>query len=120
MPRSVVLHDVSASYDHARRDLQRRIARNGEILFWSNLPAIYLVAAAMPHGAFLAAQALWRLARGRLRPFAEGKWQALRELPSLPARRRLRAELARSAAGRPHFPLAVTPVGDLIRHLSRS
>src|SRR5262249_25528955 len=35
-PHCRVLHEVSATYDHSRPGLQRRMSRNAEILFWSN------------------------------------------------------------------------------------
>ena len=35
----VIYHDVSATYDHGSPALQRRMARNAEIVFWANLPA---------------------------------------------------------------------------------
>jgi GT2 family glycosyltransferase len=118
-PKCVVLHEVSASYDHARPDLQRRMARNAELLFWSNLPARWLWAAAGPHLAFTLMQAAWRLARGRLRPFVAGKLDALRLLPRLPARRSARAHLARTAIARPHFPFTLAPLADARNHLRR-
>jgi GT2 family glycosyltransferase len=118
-PDCRVLHDLSASYDHARPALQRRMARNAEILFWANLPLPWLVAAVLPHAAFTLVQGLWRLARGRHRPFLEGKWDALRQWRTLRARRRLRAELARSPVARPQFPLSLAPVGDARNHLRR-
>src|SRR5262249_45718086 len=37
-PCCLIYHDVSASYDHRRPDLQRRMSRNAEFLFWTNLP----------------------------------------------------------------------------------
>ncbi len=37
--RCRILHEISATYDHAHPALQRRIARNAELVFWSNLPA---------------------------------------------------------------------------------
>src|SRR6185437_8884644 len=80
-PGCRILHEVSASYGHARPALQRRMARNAEILFWTDLPARWLVAAVVPHLAFTAAQGLWRLARGRAGPFLLGKLDAIRELP---------------------------------------
>lgn len=118
-PESRVLHEVSASYDHARPALQRRMSRNGEVLFWTDLPAAWLAAAVLPHLAFVVAQAAWRLARGRARPFLLGKLDALREWPRLAARRRLRADLARSGVAAPHFPLKVAPFGDVRNHLRR-
>ena len=118
-PGSRILHDLSASYDHADAALQRRMARNAEVVFWSNLPAIWLAAALVPHAAFTIAQGLWRLARGRARPFLAGKIDALRRWPDLRARRLLRAELARSALHRPHFRLGLAPLIDARNHLRR-
>src|SRR6185437_397518 len=42
-PRCQILHEVSASYDHTRPALQRRMARNAEILFWTDLPTRWLL-----------------------------------------------------------------------------
>lgn len=119
-PRCRILHDVSASYNHTRPDLQRRMARNAELLFWSNLPTAWLLAAAVPHLAFTAAQALSRLARGRLGPFLAGKRDAARVLwHELGPRRRHRIDLASSAVTRPHFPMQVAPLADVRNHLRR-
>ena len=118
-PTCRILHDVSASYDHGSPALQRRMSRNAEILFWANLPARWLLAAALPHAAFTVAQGLWRLARGRHRPFLEGKLDALRQWRTLRGRRRLRADLARSPVARPHFPLSLASVRDARNHLKR-
>lgn len=118
-PRCRVLHEVSASYDHARADLQRRMARNAEVLFWSNLPAPWLVAAALPHLGFLLGQGAWRLVRGRARPFLLGKLDALREWPRLSAHRQVRSELAHSAVAVPHFPFKLGLLGSVRDHLHR-
>ncbi|WP_435017378.1 glycosyltransferase family 2 protein [Tundrisphaera sp. TA3] len=118
-PDCRILHDVSASYDHGSPTLQRRMARNAEVLFWSNLPGPWLLAAAVPHAAFTALQAGWRLARGRHRAFFRGKLDALALMPGLVGRRRLRAELARGAAYRPRFPLTIACLGDARGHLRR-
>ena len=118
-PKSVVLHDVSASYDHSRPDLQRRMSRNSEILFWTSLPRRWLIAAAVPHVGFTLSQAAWRLLRGRLRPFALGKVDALLASPTFRSRRRLRQDLARSGVARPHFPVTLSPLEDLRNHLGR-
>jgi GT2 family glycosyltransferase len=118
-PGCRILHEVSASYDHARPDLQRRMARNAELLFWSNLPPLHLLAAIGPHLAFTLIQAAWRLARGRLGPFARGKLDAIRMLPSFRSRRAARTRLARSGIARPHFPLTISPLGDVRNHLRR-
>jgi GT2 family glycosyltransferase len=118
-PDCRILHDLSASYDHRDPALQRRMARNAEILFWSNLPAPWLALAALPHAGFTLAQLLWKLARGRHRPFVQGKIDALRQWSTLHARRQLRANLARSPVARPHFPLSIAPIGDARDHLRR-
>ncbi|HEX8203133.1 MAG TPA: glycosyltransferase family 2 protein, partial [Isosphaeraceae bacterium] len=118
-PRCRILHDVSASFDHGLPALQRRIARNAEILFWTNLPTPWLLVALLPHLGYTLAQGLWRGARGRGGPFLRGKLDALRELPTLRARRSLRADLARSAPRPPHFPFEFLALGDLRHHLRR-
>jgi GT2 family glycosyltransferase len=118
-PDCRILHEVSASYDHARPALQRRMARNAEILFWTDLPASWIAAAVVPHLAFIVAQGLWRLARGRARPFVLGKLDAARELPQLIARRRLRTDLARTSGTVPHFPLKWGIYDDARNHFRR-
>jgi GT2 family glycosyltransferase len=118
-PTCVIHHDISATNDHRSAALQRRIARNAELVFWWNLPARSLFLAAVPHLAFVAAQAAWRLARGRLRPFLAGKIDAGRAWREILGRRRLRKELAHSAVSRPHFALSAGSVGDVRGHLRR-
>lgn len=118
-PACRILHDVSASYDHGRPALQRRMSRNAEILFWTDLPARWLLLAVVPHAIFTLAQAAWRLVRGRGRPFLLGKLDALRALPTVRSRRRLRLDLARSAAAAPHFPIRFGLIEDARNHLRR-
>ena len=118
-PACRILHEVSASYDHGRPELQRRMSRNAEILFWSNLPWPWLAAALVPHLGFTTAQGLWRLLRGRATPFLQGKLDAIREIPSFRARRRARADLARGAVARPHFPMTFAGLADARNHLRR-
>jgi GT2 family glycosyltransferase len=118
-PDCRIYHEVSASYDHARPDLQRRMSRNAEILFWTNLPVLWLAAALAPHLAFVLAQAAWRLARGRFTPFALGKLDALRALPSFREKRSQRVHFAKTAISRPHFPLGVPSFTDAKNHLRR-
>ena len=55
-PRCVIHHDVSATYDHGSPALQRRMARNAEIVFWANMPPGLLTLALVPHLAFVALQ----------------------------------------------------------------
>lgn len=119
VPNCRILHEVSASYDHTRPDLQRRMARNAELLFWTDLPAIWLVAALLPHVGFVLFQALWRLARGRAWPFLAGKVDALWMLPEFVRRRGERLRLRRSAIAPPHFPLTVGSFADVRNHLRR-
>jgi GT2 family glycosyltransferase len=118
-PASVIYHDISATNDHRSPELQRRIARNAELVFWWNLPPLRLALAMVPHLAFVAAQGIWRAARGRVRPFLAGKLDALRIWREVRARRRGRAELARTAIGRPHFSLTAGSLGDVRHHLRR-
>ena len=61
----------------------------------------------LPHLAFTLAQGLWRLARGRPGPFWLGKWDALRALPTLPARRT--APCRPGPAEHRHPPLPTPP-----------
>jgi GT2 family glycosyltransferase len=118
-PHCRVLHEVSATYEHDRPALQRRMARNAEVLFWTDLPARWLWPAIVPHVAFTLGQAIWRLARGRARPFVLGKLDALREWPRLVERRKLRADLARQGVAPPRFPLKLSMLGDVRNHLRR-
>ena len=118
-PECRILHDVSASYDHTRPALQRRMSRNAEILFWTNLPLAWLAVAIVPHVGFTMMQAAWRLARGRFTPFAMGKLDAIRALPSFRARRMERIKIARSAIARPHFPMNLPSLIDARNHLRR-
>lgn len=118
-PHCRILHDISATNDHRRPDLQRRIARNAELVFWMNLPARKLALALLPHVGLLLAQSVWKLVRLRFVPFFLGKVDAARELPGLLARRKLRADLARRAVHRPHFPMSLGSLEDVVNHLRR-
>ena len=118
-PGSRILHEVSASYDHTRADLQRRMARNAEVLFWTDLPALWIAAAIVPHLAFISAQAAWRLLRGRARPFLLGKLDALRDWRGLANRRGIRLDLARKSIAPPHFPINVGLFDNVRNHLRR-
>ena len=118
-PRCRILHDLSATYDHALPSLQERMARNAEILFWSNLPRGWLVLAALPHLAFTVGQLLHRGLRGRHRPFLRGKVAAARQWATLASRRRIRADLAETAPRRPRFPIRVGDIRAIINHARR-
>jgi hypothetical protein len=114
-----VYHDVSATYDHRNQALQRRMARNAEIIFWANVPTRVLLLAFIPHVTLLSVQGVWRLVRGRLRPFVLGKCDAIRAWPEIMARRKLRSALAQKAIARPHFNLGTGSLRDMANHLKR-
>jgi GT2 family glycosyltransferase len=116
---SVVHHDISATYNHQSPALQRRMARNAEIVFWANLPSGLLAKALLPHLSLLAVQVLSRLARRRLTPFLLGKCDALRAWRDIKARRGLRTELAQRAGSAPHFALGGMSIQAVRNHLSR-
>ncbi|QEH37863.1 N-acetylglucosaminyl-diphospho-decaprenol L-rhamnosyltransferase [Aquisphaera giovannonii] len=118
-PRCRILHEISATYDHGRPSLQRRMARNAELVFWSNMPAGRLGPAIVLHAFLLATQGCWRLARLRFLPFFLGKLDAARDLKSIRDRRRLRADLARGSSNPAHFPLGVGSFGAVLGHLHR-
>jgi GT2 family glycosyltransferase len=118
-PRCQVLHEISATYNHARPGLQRRIARNAELVFWSNLPTGKLATAILPHTALLLAQAGWRMVRLKFIPFFLGKVDAVRCIQDIRNRRKLRADFARTATAPVHFPLGLGSPGDLLNHLRR-
>jgi GT2 family glycosyltransferase len=118
-PCSLIYHDVSASYDHRSPSLQRRMSRNAELLFWTNLPGRLLVLAIVPHLVLLIVQALWRAARGRLRPFLLGKVDAARSWRDIRSRRRDRRALASKALSRPHFGIKAGSLRDVRNHFRR-
>jgi O-antigen biosynthesis protein len=118
-PCCLIYHDVSASYDHRSPLLQRRMSRNAELLFWTNLPGGLLALAIVPHLLLLTVQALWRAARGRLRPFLLGKVDASRAWREILTRRRDRVLLTHHARFRPQFALKAGSLGDVRNHLRR-
>jgi GT2 family glycosyltransferase len=77
LPNCIILHQVSASYDHANPQLQRRMARNAELIFWRRLPLRWRIPALLPHLGFIAAQFVHRVVRRRGRAFLRGKLDAL-------------------------------------------
>jgi GT2 family glycosyltransferase len=118
-PRCRILHEISATNDHTRPNLQRQIARNAELVFWSNMPATRMPAAIAAHLGLIVAQAGWRMLRLRFLPFFLGKLDAIRSLPTIRERRKLRADLARSSIAPPHFPLRTASLEAVIDHLRR-
>jgi GT2 family glycosyltransferase len=117
--RSLIYHDISATYDHKSPALQRRMARNAEIVFWANMPRQILLLAIAPHLMLIAAQGILRLIRGRLRPFVLGKCDAFRAWGEIKGRRAARASLAARAVARPHFALGAMSIRDLRNHWNR-
>jgi GT2 family glycosyltransferase len=118
-PRCRILHEISATYDHSRPGLQRRLARNAELVFWSNMPASRLALAILPHAVLLVTQAGWRMVRLRFLPFFLGKIDACRALSSILERRKMRADLARNAIAPAHFPIGFGSIEDVVNHLRR-
>jgi GT2 family glycosyltransferase len=118
-PRCRILHEISASHDHSRPSLQRRMARNSELVFWSNMPRGRLAAALLPHLGLLCTQAGWRMLRLRFLPFFLGKIDAIRSLSTIRQGRRVRADLAMSSIAPPHFPLGSASVETVIGHIRR-
>jgi GT2 family glycosyltransferase len=115
----VILHDISATYNHARPELQRRMSRNAEYLFWADLPWSRLIPAILPHLGFVLAQGMWRLCRGRAKPFWLGKLDALRAISWFRGRRAQLALLAESPISRPHFPLERSGLTAARNHVRR-
>jgi len=95
------------------------MARNAELVFWSNLPTSKLAAAIVPHTALLVAQAGWRMVRLKFIPFFLGKVDAVRSIREIRKRRKLRADLARTAIAPAHFPFGLGGPSDLLNHLRR-
>lgn len=118
-PQCVILHEVSATYDHRRPALERAMSRNAEIVFWANMPTRLLAIGLAPRLGFLAAQWSWRLIRGRGGPFIKGKIDAIRLASAIRDRQRLRKSLARSAPRPLRFALGLGSVGELLNHLRR-
>jgi GT2 family glycosyltransferase len=118
-PCSLIYHDISASYDHQSASLQRRMSRNAELLFWTNLPGRLLTLAIVPHLGLLIVQVLWRAARGRLSPFLIGKVDAARSWREILSRRRDRRALARKAISQPHFRIKAGSLRDMRNHFRR-
>ena len=59
------------------------------------------------------------MSRLRFIPFFLGKIDAIRSARDIHARRKLRADLARSSIAPAHFPLRLGSLGDVLNHLRR-
>lgn len=86
-PQSRVLHEGTATYGKQPEKLARLLARNEEIVFWTNLPARTLTWATVLHAAFQAIRLVRQLAKGNGRAFLGGKWQALMAWRAIARRR---------------------------------
>lgn len=118
-PGCRAFHEVSASHDHARPELQRRMARNAELVFWGDLPLRTLIPALLPHLAFVSAQAAVRALRGRAGAFLLGKLDAARMACWTRERRRACDQLRARAEIGPRFPLSAFGFGLVRNHLRR-
>jgi GT2 family glycosyltransferase len=118
-PRCRIFHEISATYNHSRPGLQRQMARNSELVFWSNLPSSRLPLAILPHAVLLLAQATWRIVHLRFLPFFLGKLDAIRSVSHIRERRKLRADLAKSSIGPAHFPMGLGTLESVLDHLRR-
>lgn len=96
-PLSRVYHWVSRSHQVRSRPLQHQIARNSELLFWTNLPTLQLLAFALPHLAYVLVQLGWKGLRGDFGPWFAGKCSAI---GSIAAIRRIRKESQSLCAAR--------------------
>jgi GT2 family glycosyltransferase len=76
-PAGRVLHQGSASYGQESNRVTRLIARNEELIFWTNLPPSKLILGLAPHFGFFAVRLLRKLFSRKLFPFLAGKWEAL-------------------------------------------
>ena len=120
-PAVLIYHDVSATYDHGSPALQRRMARNAEIVFWANLPA--RLAGAGDRPAPGVCERCKRPGGSRTWPSASvsARANAMRFVPGRRSRpgASSRAELARKAVAPPHFALGTGSLRDVRNHLKR-
>lgn len=98
-PKSRVFHRGSATYGEMPDRLVRLISRNEELVFWINLPALWLLAGLIPHLAFQIVRTLRKAWCGQLRPYLQGKADAFRMVRRIAERRR------EAAALRPEHPV---------------
>jgi GT2 family glycosyltransferase len=78
-PAARVYHRGSGSYRPASDRVIRLLSRNEEFNFWINLPAGPLLLGLLPHLGFVGIRALRKLLAGQLRPYLEGKLDAVRQ-----------------------------------------
>ena len=95
------------------------MARNAEILFWTNLPASWLARRARPAPGVHAGAGLWRLARGRPRPFLLGKLDAASGAPSAHGRSGGSGPIWPARRRGPALPLKLGLFDDARNHLLR-
>ena len=118
-PHCRILHEVSASYDHARPapPASDGAERGGPVLDRS-------AGLLAPRRARPASRVHNRAGPLATRPrpgapFLLGKLDAVREWPGLRQRRELRTHLARSSIATPHFPIQLGLLEDVRNHLRR-
>ena len=92
-PRSRLLHFGSATYATVKTSVTRNIARNEELVFFTNLTGPALLAGTLPHLAFQTLRAVRHALTGRWQPFLAGKLDALRSLRRIRERRRFARSL---------------------------
>jgi GT2 family glycosyltransferase len=86
-PRCRLLHVGSATYASVKAGVVRNIARNEELVFFTNLSGPALLAGIFPHAAFQSVRLLRHIATGRWRPFWKGKTEALISIQRILERR---------------------------------
>lgn len=83
VPQSQVLHWVSQSHRHDRRDVLAKVSANSERLFWTNLPPAQLAIMLLPHCAYLLALMAYKALKGEFGAWFAGKCSLLTEIPTL-------------------------------------
>jgi GT2 family glycosyltransferase len=86
-PQSRLLHVGSATYGTVKANVTRNIARNEELVFWTNLSGTALLCGLFPHLGFQTVRLLRHAMTGRLAPFVRGKFEALYSMRQIRRRR---------------------------------
>jgi len=86
-PQSRLLHVGSATYAVVKASVTRNLARNEELVFWTNLSGPALLRGFPLHLGFQSVRLLRHALTGRLRPFIEGKREAFSALAQIRRRR---------------------------------
>jgi GT2 family glycosyltransferase len=99
-PAARVFHQGSASYGRQPERVVQLIARNEELVFWTNLRLGELLLGLLPHAGFQLIRTVRKALAGQLGPFLRGKREALGLLRWVLRQRRELRRLARTG-GRP-------------------